>query len=220
MTVAAPLIAPVTLGVNVTLKVHLAPAASVAPHFFDPEGASLKSPLATMLKMVRVAPESLVSVTVLAALVVPTAWAANERLVGDRVAGSAPVPLTSMICGLPAPEVAMATAPFVEPVLLGVNVTASVHFADAASGPPQGVAPLPVAEKPVLALSAEIVIGFELPLVTVMVFGALVTPMPVAAKLRVGGLNVSGTVGPPLPVPESATICGLSAPLVAIARPP
>src|SRR5450631_3041068 len=57
-------------------------------------------------------------------------------------------------------------------------------------------------------------------LVTVMVLEALVTPIPVAEKLSVAGLKVSGTAGPPVPVPESAAICGLSAPLVVIARPP
>jgi hypothetical protein len=125
-----------------------------------------------------------------------------------------------MTCGVPAPDVAIATEPFVEAILSGVNVTAIVHFAEAASAPPQGVEPLPAEEKAALALIA-VMFTEALPLfVTVMVFGALVIPMAVAAKVRVVGLKVSGTVGPPVAVPVSATICGLRAPLVAITRPP
>jgi len=145
VTVAAPVMAPVTLGVKVTLKVHFAPAATLAPQGLVPDGAALKSPLATMLEMVSVPPELLVRVTVWGALVVPTFCAAKVRLAGDRDTGSAPVPVTSTICGLPAPEVAMATAPLVDPVLDGVKVTLRVHLADAASAPPQGEAPLPKA---------------------------------------------------------------------------
>jgi len=57
-------------------------------------------------------------------------------------------------------------------------------------------------------------------LVTVMVLAALVAPIPVEAKVNVVGLKVRGTVGPPVPVPESGTICGLNAPLVVMARVP
>ncbi len=73
LTVTAPLIEPFTLGVNVTLKVQVAPAATVEPHGVLPDGVAAKSPLATRLEIVSVPPEPLVSVTVLGALVVPTA---------------------------------------------------------------------------------------------------------------------------------------------------
>jgi hypothetical protein len=73
VTVTAPVIAPATFGVNVTLNVHLPPAAREDPQAFDPKGVAAKSPLAAMLEMVSAAPELLVNVTVLAALVVPTA---------------------------------------------------------------------------------------------------------------------------------------------------
>ena len=72
VTVAAPVIEPVRLGVKVTLKVQVAAAATVAPQGVEPDGAAVKSPLATMLEIVRVAPELLVRVTVCGALVVPT----------------------------------------------------------------------------------------------------------------------------------------------------
>src|SRR5271166_877703 len=118
VTVAAPVMAPVTLGVKVTLKVHFPPAAKVALQGFVPDGVAVKSPLARMLEIVSVLPELLVSVTVFAALVVPTAWVPKARLVGESETGSTPVPLTSMTCGLPAPDVAIATLPLVEPVLI------------------------------------------------------------------------------------------------------
>jgi len=73
VTVAAPLMAPVTFGVNVTLNVQVAPEATVAPQGVEPDPAAAKSPLAAMLEMESVAPELLVRVTVFPALVVPTA---------------------------------------------------------------------------------------------------------------------------------------------------
>ena len=92
MTVAAPMMEPTTLGVKVTLKVHLPPEASVAPQGFVPEGVAAKSPLATRLEIVRVPPELLVSVTVCGALVVPTVCALKVRVVGDMVTGITPLP--------------------------------------------------------------------------------------------------------------------------------
>jgi hypothetical protein len=144
--VAAPLIDPVTFGVKVTLKVQAAAAATVAPQGAVPDGAAEKSPLATMLEIVSVEPELLFSVTVLGALVVPTASVLKARLVGDSTTGIAPVPDTPMICGLTAPpELAIATAPLIAPVPDGVKLTDKVHLADFASAPPQGEVPLPMA---------------------------------------------------------------------------
>jgi hypothetical protein len=104
--------------------------------------------------------------------------------------------------------------------LVGENVTANVHFAEAASGPPHGVAPLPAAENVTLPASEVMVTVLALLLVTVTVFAGLVAPTPILANAKVVGLNVRGTVGPPVPVPERPTTCGLNAPFVAIARPP
>ncbi len=57
-------------------------------------------------------------------------------------------------------------------------------------------------------------------LVTVMVCGALVAPIPVDAKVSEAGLKPKGTVGPPLPVPVRAIICGLNALFVLMASAP
>ena len=94
LTVTAPLIVPVTLGVKVTLNVQVAPAATVGPQGAVPEGAAVKSPLATMLEIASVPPELLVRVTDLGGLVVPTVCAAKVRLVGETVTGTCPVPDT------------------------------------------------------------------------------------------------------------------------------
>jgi len=62
-----------------------------------------KSPLAVMLVIVNEAVPVLLNVTACAALVVPTFWLANVRLVGDKPAtGAMPVPLRLAVCGLPA----------------------------------------------------------------------------------------------------------------------
>src|SRR5271157_2501637 len=166
--------------------------------------------------MVTVAPELLVAVTSMGLLVVPTVCAGNVKLIGDKVTGTTALPLRSTICGLPAPEVATATDPLTVPGMDGLNVTAIVHLAPAARGPPQGVPPLPAAAKFPLAVRELMVTALPLVLVTVTVFAALVAPTPVALKLAVAGLNFSGTTGPPVPFPESATTCGLSAPLSAM----
>src|SRR5258708_39440429 len=64
------------------------------------------------------------------------------------------------------------------------------------------------------------VTALALVLVTVTGLLVLVAPTPVALKLTFVGANFNGTVGPPLPVPESATICGPIPELSVMARPP
>ena len=203
--------APFALGVNVTSNVQVAPEATVTPQGVAPEGVAAKSPLATRLEIVSVPLELLVSVTVLDALVVPTPCAVNVKLVGDSDAGISPVPETPMICGLPGPEVAMATDPFTAPVAEGVKVTDSVHLADVASAPPQGVVPFPPAAKFPLALIPEIVIVPVLLFVTVRILAALVAPIPVTLNVNAAGLIDSGTVGPPVAAPLRLTVSGLNA---------
>lgn len=114
----------------------------------------------------------------------------------------------------------MATDPFTEPVSLGVKVTDSVQLADLASEPPQGVAPLPTAEKLALALMASIVIVPVPLLVTVMVLASLVAPMPVEEKVREVGLSFNGTLGPPVAAPVSPTVSGLNSLLLVMASAP
>jgi hypothetical protein len=118
------------------------------------------------------------------------------------------VPDSAISCGLPAPELAMLTEPLIAPVPDGVNVTDSVHLADLASAPPQGVVPLPTAVKSGLALIELIVTEAVLLLVTVTVFAALVAPMPVAVNVSDVGLKLRATAGPPVPLPVTQRSAG------------
>src|SRR5580700_10617296 len=105
---------PEAVGLKVTLIVQLVAAASELPQVLVWAKSPLLVPTMPMLLMVKVALPELLRVTVLAALVVPTAWFANETLVGDRpTTGATAVPASGMLCGLP--------------VALSVTVTAAIR---------------------------------------------------------------------------------------------
>ena len=77
--VSVAVLAPGAVGVNVTLMVQLAPAATVEPQVF----VWAKSPLAAMLVMSKEPVPMLVRITACGALDVETIWAAKLRLVGE-----------------------------------------------------------------------------------------------------------------------------------------
>ena len=79
--VTVPVRAPAAVGVKVTEIVQFAPAATLAPQVLVCE----KSPDAAIEVMVRAAVPELVSVTVCAALVVPSVSEAKVRLAGESV---------------------------------------------------------------------------------------------------------------------------------------
>ena len=79
--VTAPVRVPIAVGVKVTLRVQLAPAARLALHVFISE----KSPLTMMPIMLRAELPLLQSVTVCALLHVPTACAGKVKEAGERV---------------------------------------------------------------------------------------------------------------------------------------
>jgi len=80
----------------------------------------------------------LLRVTLCAALVVPTFWLLNVRLVGETlIVTVAPVPVRLTICGLPAALSEMLTNAVRVPVAVGVNVTLIVQLPPAASELPQ-----------------------------------------------------------------------------------
>lgn len=87
----APVRVPEAVGMNVTLMLHEAVAASVAPQ----EVVFAKLPVVTMLEMFISALPVLVNTTVCAALVVETTWALNIRDVSENEAiGALPIPGT------------------------------------------------------------------------------------------------------------------------------
>src|SRR5688572_16699154 len=133
-TLTAPLRTPSAVGVNVTLMMHVAVGASVAPQVF----VCAKSPDAAMLAMLSVVPPMFCSVSACAAVVAPMSWLPNASAGGVRdTAGpggaAVPVPLSVELCGLPATLEATLTAPLRTPSAVGVKVTLIVHEAEGAS---------------------------------------------------------------------------------------
>ena len=141
--VSVPLAAPVAVGVNVTPTAQLAPAARLVPQVLL---EIAKGPLIPTLEMVRAVLWRLVSVTVTAALVLPTATVPKFNELADRVTGELellPVPLRLTVCGLfPALSVKV-SVPVAAPVAVGVNVTPTLQVAPAATLVPQVLLAIP-----------------------------------------------------------------------------
>jgi hypothetical protein len=94
VNVSAPESAPAAIGENVTPTIHVALAAMLVPQVLL---AIEKSPLARMLEKLRLVFSWFVSVTDLAALVLPTATVPKPKLVGERVTGVIPVPVRAAV---------------------------------------------------------------------------------------------------------------------------
>jgi hypothetical protein len=111
-----------------------------------------------------------------------------------------PVPLTTIDCGLPVPELVMVSVPLRAPAAAGVKVTLNVQ-------------PLPALTKvqfdpltpnsPLLLLTIELTVTAAPPvLLTVTVCGALVVPTVVAGIVTLDGIDscpAGGTVVDPAP---------------------
>ena len=88
--------------------------------------------------MVSVALPLFVNVTLCAALVPPTGWLPNDRLLGDKLTdATAPVPESPTVCGLPLALSVMLTEAARLPLAEGVNITLIVQFPPAATELPQ-----------------------------------------------------------------------------------
>lgn len=196
---------PVACGINVTEIVQVAgEGPSVVPHVF----VCAKSPLTSAIEIGVDAVPVFFTVTVFAALVVPTVCAANVSLVGETVTTTVPalpVPVRLTVCG----ELLALSVIKIEPVSVpadsGVNVTLIVQLA----GEAPSVGPQVVDFTAKSPLAGEIVIGVDpVPVFfTVTVLAALVVPIAWAAKVSLVGEGVTITVAA-LPVPVSFTICG------------
>jgi hypothetical protein len=141
--VTVPLAAPVDVGVNVTPTVQLAPPATLVPQVLL---EIAKAPLIPTLVIERDELWRLVSVTVTAALVVPTVTVPRFSALADSVTGELevlPVPLRLTVCGLfPALSVKV-NVPVAAPVAVGVNVTPTLQLAPAATLVPQVLLEIP-----------------------------------------------------------------------------
>ena len=86
--------------------------------------------------MLKLVVPTFVSVTVLAALVLPTVTDPKLKLVGERFA-FVPIPLRLTFCGLPPPSSLMLTLADRVPRAVGLNFTVIVQLAPAAMLVPQ-----------------------------------------------------------------------------------
>ena len=144
----------------------------------------------------------LVSVTVCAALVVPTPWeVANVKLAGERLAMGAvtPVPFSAITCGVLPALSAMLTEPTELPAAVGEKVTLMVQIPPAIRDAPQV---LVCAKGAVAAIEVRVRVAVPL-LVSVTVCAALVEFTICEPKLR--ALAESVTAGAPSPTPARGT---------------
>src|SRR5258708_19868731 len=134
-----PVRLPDAVGVNVTLMVQFAPAATELPQVL----VWAKSPLAETPVRFSEALPVLESVTDCAALVVPTVWPAKASEEAERLTtgaeAAAPVPVRLTDCGLPEALSVMLRVPVRLPDAVGVNVTLMVQFAPAATELPHAL---------------------------------------------------------------------------------
>ena len=175
MILRIPLRLPFADGLNVTLKVQLFPAAKELPQVV----VSAKSPgsvpaMAIPLIVKAVAPR-LVSVTVFAALVVPTVTEPKLRVAGSSCA-VVPIPLSDTSCGLPlALSVTLRFAVRV-PDTVGLKVRLNVQLAPAARELPQVVvsekSPISAPVIPILVMLSEAV-----PTLVSVIFFKLLVPI-------------------------------------------
>jgi len=128
VTVATPEIDPVVVGEKVTSIVQLAPAPSEAPQGVPPPATAEKSPVAEKA-MLTGDMRWFVNVTVAGPLVVPTVHVPKLTLAAEIVSGKMAVPVTSKTSGLTEALVVNATAPWIDPVVEGVNLTVKAQLA-------------------------------------------------------------------------------------------
>jgi hypothetical protein len=215
-----PVRVPDAVGVNVTLMVQLAPAATELPQVL----VWAKSPLAEMLVRLSEALPVLESVTDCAALVVPTVWLAKVSEEAERLTtgaeAAAPVPVRLTDCGLPEALSVMLRLLDRVPDAVGVNVTLMVQFAPAATELPQllvcAKSPLFVPVTAMLVRFSEALPVFE----RVTVCAALVVPTVWLVKVSEAAERLTTGAEAAAPVPLRLTDCGLPEVLSAMLNVP
>ena len=211
-----PELGEVPIGVNVTMIVQLIPAGigSASVEQVPPVTANGPSPVVIFENEI-VPPPVLVffTVTDIGALGVFCNVAGNVKLPGvicTAICGTSVVPLKGTSCGLLAALSVIVKVPLLGDVPVGVNVTAIVQLAPAASGelsveqvPPETAN----GPSPVEIFVNEMVCDAGLVFFTVTDIGELAVFCSVAGNVSDAGVTV--TVGCPAVVPCSVTICGL-----------
>jgi len=126
--------------------------------------------------------------------------------VQSAVSDYLPVPVRLEVCGLPTALSLTCSVPVLVPVCVGLNTTLMVHVDLAARLEPQVV--VEILKSPVVEGEIPVSATFCL-LASVNVLAALLVPTFVAGYFAVAGVNVACA----MPVPDSATVCGLPTPL-------
>jgi antitoxin (DNA-binding transcriptional repressor) of toxin-antitoxin stability system len=136
MTAILAVLAPVPLGVKITLMVQLEPAATLVPQVFVCEKSLLLVPVTLMLVTLSAMLPSLASEIAWVPVEVPTGWFGKVRLAGDSAANAAvPVPLRFTFC---VPTLSVRTnAAVLLPNVAGVNITLTAQLAPASRLVPQ-----------------------------------------------------------------------------------
>jgi hypothetical protein len=132
----------------------------------------------------------LVRATIFAAEVVPTATEPKAKVVGLKVYGNSPVPLSATVCGESGALSMMASEPVRAPAIDGVKVTVTLHTPRALIVEPQLL--LATAKFPVAVIELRLTSDGPL-FVILMDFEALVVFATCGLKTRLGGEGV--TVG-------------------------
>ena len=130
----APVSVPIVVGLNVTVNVQLAPAATLFPQLF----VWLNGPVNETFEMLRIPRPVLVSVAVCDALVVKTTCVEKISLVGASVtAGNTPTPESATTCGLLGALSVNVRLPVMLPALPGIQNRFTVQAAPAVRAAPQ-----------------------------------------------------------------------------------
>jgi hypothetical protein len=130
--------APVAPGLKVTEIVQADFAARLESQVFVGEAKSPGlGPVNVMIPIVKAVVRLLVSVTFLAALVVPTVRVANAKEAGETFVCTMPVPDNEAVCGLFEAASATARVPVSAPTMLGANVTVMTQLPFAGMLPSQ-----------------------------------------------------------------------------------
>src|SRR5438132_1371591 len=198
-----PVRVPDAVGENVTLMAQFPPTATELPQL----SVSAKSPLVEIVVIAKAAEPVFVSVTVCAALVVPTVWLAKVSEAGERLAvvvDAVPVPVRPAVCGLPGALSVTLQLPVPVPTRRSSDLTLMAQFPPTATELPQlsVSAKSPLVEIVVIAKAAEPVF------VSVTVCAALVVPTLWLAKVSEAGERLAVVVDA-VPVPVRPAVCGL-----------
>jgi hypothetical protein len=199
VNLSVPVVAPVAVGANFTLTLHLEPA-----EMLDPQELLeiAKLALTAMLENVSDTFWLLVTVTDWDELVLPTDTVPKLRELAESVTGVLPVPERLTVCGLVNEASVNVSVPEIEPVVVGENVTPTVHLAPAAMLVPQVL--LATAKLALAAMLLNVSATFSL-LVRVTLLAELVLPTATVPRLKLVAESVTGV----LPVPDRLTVCGL-----------